>query len=344
MRKLFTILTITLIPLMLQSCIYEYPDCPPDAWRHLQISFDTSECPDANPEGMDLYLYPADGSGKWTFRFTELRGGEIDIPPGQYSLIAFNNDTYRTVVNYPDSYTRCSFSTPVGNVFEGLESLTRAAIPGGPPDGEETVIRPPQPMWCARIATVDVAEDGKVSVDGAEIPGNSYVDPYAPEGTEFHLPVISVPLRQAYSKVTVDIEGVENITAISRLCAVMTGMAAGYHCSELSPVGEAAAIPFAINRPSPDADSLTASLLTFGKKDHSRQSWLILYVWLTDGHRFYYKFNVTQQIDEAPDPSDIHLRLGPITVPESIGGGESGGGGMDVGVDGWDYVIIDMES
>lgn len=63
----------------------------------------------------------------------------------------------------------------------------------------------------------------------------------------------------------------------------------------------------------------------------------------TDGHNYYFKFDVTESILNAPDPLDIHLRLGPITIPLLSGSG-SGDGGLDVGVDDWDFIIIDMES
>ncbi len=77
----------------LQSCIFEYPNCPDDPWKHLKVRFDTSLCPDASPEGMALLFYPSDGSEPWRFDLRGLEGGTVSLPPDTYRVIAYNNDT-----------------------------------------------------------------------------------------------------------------------------------------------------------------------------------------------------------------------------------------------------------
>lgn len=313
-RKLRHILPLLIPCLAFQSCIFEdLPECPEDPWRHIRVEFDTSLCPDADPEGMTVFMYPEDGSKEWRFDLPATDGGMIDIPAGKYSVLAYNNDLYRTTILNPDSYRLCAFSTPAGNVFDGIQSLTRQAIPGGPPDGEQQIRKAPQMMWCGSIPQAD---------------------------TDTGQDTIVIQLRQAVSDISVEVAPVANITAVDRLCAIITGMAGEKVCHDLTPGGGKTAIPFSVNRTSPQSDTIAGRLRAFGRWPDTR-NYLLMYVWLTDGGRFYYKFDVTDQIVNAPDPLDVKIKLGGITIPATSGGSTSGGG-LDVGVDGWDYVIIDM--
>lgn len=315
MRTMMKISLLVIASTFLQSCIFEYPNCPDDPWKHLKVRFDTSLCPDASPEGMALLFYPSDGSEPWRFDLRGVEGGTVSLPPDTYRVIAYNNDTYRTMVEKSDDFRLCSFTTPPAGVFDGAETLTRTPVPGIPPEGEEDVRKMPQMMWCGVVSDIDTSADS----------------------------VVSVPLRQSVARISVDIAGVVNIGNINRLAAVITGMSGSYLCSGLTPSGSPTAIPFSINRPSAHSDSLSGQLLSFGKDNLTPPSYLLLYVWLSDGQNYYFKFDVTESIRNAPDPLDIHLRLGPITIPPLSGSG-SGDGGLDVGVDDWDFIIIDMES
>lgn len=52
---------------------------------------------------------------------------------------------------------------------------------------------------------------------------------------------------------------------------------------------------------------------------------------MTDGTKWYYTFDVTQQVDEAPDRRHVHLVIDGLSLPEPIG--EDSGFRPDV--DGW---------
>lgn len=339
---------LSILPLLLLLVGCRPCDCkcvPEDGWRYVRIEFDTIMVPDADPEGMTLALYPSDGSSPWTFQFTGLEGDVIEIPNGDYSVLAYNNDTYRTIVENPERFSDCAFTTPEGQVFEGLSPLIeiadpgdlRGAIPGGPPDGEEEIRRVPQMMWCGVIDDLDIDADGTVTVDGEVIPGSSMESP------KEEYPVVTVKLAQAVANVTVNISNVANLSSINQLCGIVTGVSGSYRCASGLPENDPVAMPFSINKVEGSDDTLTAKFRIFGKSDVNRQSWMLLYVWLNGGERFYYKFNVTDMILNAPDPKDIHINFSGITIPESIGD-QTSGGGLDVGVDGWNYVIIDITS
>ena len=64
---------------------------------------------------------------------------------------------------------------------------------------------------------------------------------------------------------------------------------------------------------------------------------LVLYVWLKDGSKYYYTFDVTDQVDEAPEKRRVHIVIDGLTLPEPITGGD-----MDVAVDDWIVVNEDI--
>ena len=317
MRKIFHILILVTLTLMLQGCVFDDYDHCDIEYSKVWVDFDMSQCNGQEPGGMSVFLFPKAGGRPRRFEFIGSQGDYISIAPGEYSLLSYNSDTYRVVVDDYDSYDKCSFTTPSTTVFAGIGSLTRAAIPGGPPEGEETIRKEPQQMWRGYISNVTV--------------------PPARSDT-LH---ITVPVVTTTAKVTVNIGPCTNLDDISQLCGILTGTPSVQNALTLKPEGQPAAIPFSINRPNAKSDMLTGNFRIFTKTGFDRPSWLILYIWLRDGQKYYYKFDVTQMMAEAPDQKNIILDLGPITVPISTGP-DTPGGGMDVGVDGWDYVIIDI--
>ena len=66
----------------------------------VEVVFDWSECPDAEPKGMSLYLFGEGLSQPRRFDFSNINGGVIDILPGCYSVVALNSDIENTAVRY----------------------------------------------------------------------------------------------------------------------------------------------------------------------------------------------------------------------------------------------------
>ena len=68
---------------------------------------------------------------------------------------------------------------------------------------------------------------------------------------------------------------------------------------------------------------------------------LNLFVVLTDGRRFCYKFDVTTQVREASDPMNVEIVVRDLTIDVPDSGGTSG---FDVNVDGWITEIVNIKS
>ena len=65
---------------------------------------------------------------------------------------------------------------------------------------------------------------------------------------------------------------------------------------------------------------------------------LSLYVWLADGRKFCYGFDVSGQTRAAADPLNVDIVVSGLELPEPVGGG------FDVSVDGWVTTIINIQS
>lgn len=59
---------------------------------------------------------------------------------------------------------------------------------------------------------------------------------------------------------------------------------------------------------------------------------LVLYVILTDKSRQYYTFDVSAQVNNAPDPRNVHIVIDGLTLPKPIAEGD---GGFKPSVDEW---------
>lgn len=87
------------------------------------VEFDWQDAKDANPEGMTLLFFPADGSSKpWRFDIQGRDGGDIEILPGLYRVLAFNNDLPGVEFTDKDSFD--GFSAVVRNVGDTLSAPT----------------------------------------------------------------------------------------------------------------------------------------------------------------------------------------------------------------------------
>ena len=58
----------------------------------VEVVFDWTEAPDADPATMSLYLYPEDGSEPMRYEFTDRTGGTITVPIGVYDALCVNSD------------------------------------------------------------------------------------------------------------------------------------------------------------------------------------------------------------------------------------------------------------
>lgn len=100
-RHLFLVLLSSL--LMLAGCsrrdlLDDYPV------SGVQISLDWEGVTDQLPEGVRVIFYPKHGEGRKVDKYLPVRGGEMKVPPGRYSVVVYNYNTEYVRIRGEESY------------------------------------------------------------------------------------------------------------------------------------------------------------------------------------------------------------------------------------------------
>lgn len=72
------------------------------------------------PTGRDgICVFPAEGE-EWRFDFPGRTGGEVKLPDGEYSVMAFNDDTSGVLFGRKGDYDEFAFYCRKGGLYDGL--------------------------------------------------------------------------------------------------------------------------------------------------------------------------------------------------------------------------------
>ena len=85
---------------------------------------------------------------------------------------------------------------------------------------------------------------------------------------------------------------------------------------------------------------MTARFLCFGTSISANSlRTLFLYVILSDGSKQYYTFDVSAQVNEAPDPKNVHILIEGLNLPKPI----ANGGGFHPTIDEWQSITEEID-
>lgn len=280
------------------------------------VAFDWRNAPDASPESMSLYLFPTGGGKALRYEFTDCRGGTIRVPVGSYEALCLNSDTEN--IDYRNTGQRTSFevttrTTPLLGSLSGLGVRSESAPR---PEGTESerVVLSPDMLWSDRAEKVVLAQSS------------------APQ-------TITLYPQQSVSSYTVEIRNAENLKYVSGLSGSLSSMAEslypGVGCDATCETG--ATIPFETVMTA-DKTAVTGSLLAFGCPSTRKSHTLTVYAVLSDESKWYYTYDVTDQIHSAPDQRNVHIVLDGLPLPKPI----VNGGGFQPDVDEWQSEEIEI--
>ena len=324
-----------LAAMAVSSCIYE--DLPPceETGSALTIVNDWNFAPSANPEGMAYLFYADGGTDPWRFDFPGRDAGKVPLPEGNYRFVMFNDDTsavrFRLDGNGDlEAYCRA------GSITEGLR--------GFPVDSDvvydkEPVEICPDMMWACGTGYVNLTAGG-LDYDSFH---NTGAEPaqriYDSEKVLTTLP------RQIIARYSYEILNVENLDGVRCMCCAMSGLASSIRLCDAMRSSSAVTLPFQAS--AHDNNAITGKFFTYGlPQPHDptlSPNILMLMVWLKDGRRIEYDFDVTSQVTDADNPLDVHIRLAGLKLPEVEGGTEVPGT-FDPTVDGWTQIEVNIES
>ena len=293
----------------------------------VRVEFDWRDAPDADPAGMCVWFYPTDGSQPSRFDLDK-EGGNVSIPRGDYNIIAYNNDYETVYLSSRNDFSTLEIVTLSGGLFEplGYSGYSNSR-------GERVAVCPERLWGCTAIETV-IAESGVSYICVPEKDKEEYLG--RPVEVKEH--VITLYPHELYSTYSFEIHGIENRDDILRASGSLSSMSTTLILHDETKGEEQATLPFGVEYDDLETP-MTGEFLTFGcnREDHDTHSFL-LYIWLADGTRWYYNFDVTDQIRGAEDHRNVHLVINCTIEPETLDLDE----GSDADIDDWNSEDHDL--
>lgn len=289
-----------------------------DYQSDVEVVFDWRNAPDADPASMAAYFFDYELSSPLRFIFDNKEGGLIKIPASSYVALAMNSDDTDWAQMRGSSSDDLETYTQDADVLTAYGFGTRA-IPRAPGTEQERMAKTPGMLWSNRL-------------DNIEIEYRRDADTHK---------VITFYPREAVCHYTVDITGVENLNHIdgSQIDGTISGMAEGYLHGKDCGSENHVTMPFGLDADKA-AGTLHSEFLTFGESAvNPGEHTLTVYLSLTDGSKWYYTFNVTDQVHDAPDPRHVHILLSGLPLPTPI----TSGGGVVPSVNDWQTEDIDIK-
>ena len=325
MRTLFhkvSSLMLGMLFIVSESCTHK--DLNEDAHTtiadHVDVIFDWSKAPEKEAKTMVLYLY-SEEHGMMDYRFNNPDGGIIRTYGGQHTAVCHSNDDpYGHHLRNDHSHDEIEIYTDDTAVLVGQGISTRG-IPRAKGTEEEPLRNTPSMIYGTQNRDVNL----KVSA--------------------FQQKLLLYP-EELICRYSVEFVDVENLkSADVRIDATISSLAGGYYPGKMSPTSESVSHAFTLNADL-DRNSLSSNFLTFGLPDGEELPHKIcLYIALKNKTGGFYTFDVTDQVNKAPDPRNVSIKIHGLKLPEIPDDPipPQGEGGISIEVDTWDTFHYDLK-
>lgn len=295
-------------------------DAPAVIAEEVEVIFDWSKAPDHNAQNMLLYLYPEDHEmiDHW---FSNPNGGIIRTYAGKQTAICHNQEnSFNFYVRNSESHENLEIYTESSNILAGQGISTRN-IPRAP-GTENEPIRSTPPL-CYGTQRRDI-----------------FLNPSDHRQTLIFQP------EELVCRYTVDFIDVENLkSADLRIDATVSSLAGGYRIGTLSSTEESVSHSFTLY-PLEDMTSLHSEFFTFGvPAGEIRPHYISVYIALRNRSGNLYNYDVSDQINAAPDPRNVHIRIYGLKLPEipdDPPDPPDEGGDMSITIGNWEVEYFDL--
>ncbi len=303
LKQIIRPLTIVAVLLLCHACRHRELCFDHSHTSPVSFVFDWSLAPDADPHTMVVWFFPVDGTAGTRFELlrngTTTRGeadfnAEVKVAPGQYFIVCHNGDTDNNL-EHGNTFRSYGIHTYDDNILSPMNRDDDAPRPGGTDS---------QPIRSQANTLYAHTHPDIVTLW-----------PSASDAVR----VVLKP-REVTAVYNVLITGVENLTADVEASAVVTGVAEQWHPASEGPGGAEVIVPFALRHCG--SDCLKGSVVLFGDNaPHDIPHKLRVYV----SYKYYYDFDITDQVHEAPDPQNVDIVVSGLRLPQGAGSGLSPG-------------------
>lgn len=304
------IIPLVFIAIVLSGCEHKKIHMPSSQPQGVHMMLMWDRYPDANPQGMTLYFFPLGGGKIWRYDTPGRDGGDVELPIGRYSMLAFNNDL-------------------PGVAFSGLTSLSAAKaalrLSSGAATGSGA-------LYCGVVERLEVTPCG-VEYSSAEYPCKE-----CPAG------LVRCSPQPRFCSYTLVLEGVKGMERVRQASALLSPMAAEVDMASGSLSASGVGLAISLSETG-EGDSMRGATTAFGVASGADRITATVRVVRTDGVALAKAYDVTDQVLSAPDPRNVTIVIRGLEIPD----GDTPlppdpDVGIDVDVDGWSVIYIDMST
>lgn len=304
----FMLMAAAYLLLALCGCSHKDIMTPGSEMRQVTLSFEWDNAPEASPEGMTVYFFPECESGRiWRFDIAGSAGGPVEIPTGRYSLVAFNNDLPGISVSGSGSYQTIAADARFNSAHSALTSTGM--------------------LYRAESASVEVTHCGisYITPDGSvKDCGKSLLRCYPDSAAT------------VYTVILKNVKGAERMKSTG---AIIKNVAPSVLLHNGETFGKPEGLSMILEKDEA-ISGLTSEAAAFAPAGQLPDT-LTVAVTRLDGKSFAKDIALNTSNMNPMSPKHVVIVIDGLELPE---GGTSGEdvGGIDVGVEGWTVIEIEV--
>lgn len=304
------------------------------------VEYDWRDAPEASPRGMCVFFYSVSNPKVYyRFDFDNIKGGEIEIPAGDYVVITYNNDTELVKFSNMANYENHTAYTRTGDLLEPLygNGISSTATTS---DGERVCITP-DGLWGCHATEVSITEHGiTYTVWHFD---DSRAERFTAPKTTYSDQTITLFPHDMLCHYSYEVRNVENVDKVSKISASLSGMAGELNLFDETQGTERITLPVG-GKTDLNNKRITGQFLTFGHSETGASSHkMTFFVVMNDGSKYRIEnkdnLDVTGQVDNAPDRRHVHIIIDGLKLPDTSGDSN----GWDVSLDDWGIINEDIK-
>ncbi|MDE6480631.1 MAG: DUF5119 domain-containing protein [Muribaculaceae bacterium] len=295
-------------------------DAPTTIADHVEVVFNWTNTPTKEAQTMVLYLYSSEHE-MMDYRFNNPDGGVIRTYGGKHTAVCHSNDDpYGHHLRNQHSHEEIEIFTDDSSMMVGQGISTRG-IPRAKGTEDEPLRNTPSMIYGI--------QDREVNLKVSALPQK--------------LELYPEELICRYSVEFVDVENLKS--ADLHIDATISSLAGGYFPGKMKQTSEAVSHTFTLTADL-ERNALKSEFLTFGTPDGGEVPHKIcLYIVMKNRTGAFYTFDVTDQVNKAPDPNNVSIKLHGLKLPEIPDDPlpPQGEGGVSIELDSWDTYHYDLK-